>query len=40
MGQKLDESNNNCLYQTFFDQDKWAILVPKMVLILITLNQL
>ena len=28
------------MYQNIFVQDKWTILVPKMVLILITLNQL
>ena len=28
-GQKVDESNNNALYQKNFVQDKWAILGPK-----------
>ena len=39
-GQQVDESNGNGLYQKIFDQHKWTILVPKMVLILVTLNQL
>ena len=30
MGQEVDESNNNGLYQKSFVHDKWAILVPKM----------
>ena len=37
-GQQVDESNDNGLYQKFFVEDKWAILVAKMVLILLTLR--